>query len=286
MKPRHLRHILVILLLTGLGQLPVMAQADQETIDPDLPGALRGVGVDEQLGSLLPSEARFLNSDGQEVTIGQYLDNDRPLLINFIYHNCPMLCSITLDALGMTLSDMDWTPGEEFDVLSVSFGAGETSEMAARAKLRMISKLDREGAVDGWHFLVGDSTNIALLTQSVGYSFKWVASTQEYAHPAALIFAGPDGTVTRYLHGLDLPAKDVRKALVEASEGTVGSAVDQILMYCFQYDPNSNSYVIHATNLMKLGGMLTLIVIGIGLFLFWRRETGGGSVGIPRPVSG
>jgi protein SCO1/2 len=158
--------------------------------------------------------------------------------------------------------------------------------MAARAKERMLSKLDREGAADGWHFLVGDSTNIALLTQSVGYSFKWVAATQEYAHPAALIFTGDDGKVTRYLHGLDLPADDVRKALVEASEGTVGSAMDQILMYCFQYDPNSNSYVIHATNLMKLGGMLTLVVIGIGLFVFWRRETDGGSIGIPRPASG
>lgn len=276
----------MILLLTGIGQLPVLAQADMETVDPDLPGALRGVGIDEQLGSFLPAEARFLDSEGREVTVGDFLDNDRPLMVNFIYHNCPMLCSITLEALGMTLSDMDWTPGEEFDVISVSFGAGETPEMAARAKERMLTKLDRDGAADGWHFLVGDSTNIALLTQSVGYSFKWVAATREYAHPAALIFAGDDGKVTRYLHGLDLPADDVRKALVEASEGTVGSAVDQILMYCFQYDPNSNSYVIHATNLMKLGGMLTLIVIGIGLFVFWRRETDGGSVGIPRPASG
>ncbi|MGB1048729.1 MAG: SCO family protein [Rhodothermales bacterium] len=278
--------MLLILLLTGIGQLPVMAQADTETNDPDLPGALRGVGVDEQLGDFLPRDAQFLDSQGQEVTIGDYLDNGRPLLVNFIYHNCPMLCSITLEALGMTLSDMQWTPGQEFDVVSVSFGAGETPEMAARAKERMLAKLDREGAAEGWHFLVGDSTNIALLTQSVGYSFKWVASTQEYAHPAALIFTGDDGKVTRYLHGLDLPADDVRKALVEASEGTVGSAVDQILMYCYQYDPDSNSYVIHATNLMKFGGMLTLIVLGIGLFVFWRRESDGQSVGIPRPASG
>ena len=275
----------LIVLLTAIGQLPVMAQADVETFDPDLPGALRGVGIDEQLGSLIPADARFMDSDGREVTIGDYLGNGRPLLVNFIYHNCPMLCSITLEALGMTLSDMDWTPGQEFDVLSVSFGAGETPEMAARAKERMLTKLDREGAEDGWHFLVGDSTNIALLTQSVGYSFKWVSATKEYAHPAALIFAGDDGMVTRYLHGLDLPADDVRKALVEASEGTVGSAIDQILMYCFQYDPDSNSYVIHATNLMKFGGMLTLIVLGLGLFVFWRKETEGHTVRIPRPTS-
>jgi len=263
-----------------------LAQADQERPASELPGALRGVGVEEQLGSMLPAEAAFLDSEGREVTIGDYLENGRPLLVNFIYHNCPMLCSITLEALGMTLSDMDWTPGHEFDVLSISFGAGETPEMAARAKERMVAKVGREEAADGWHFLVGDSTSIALVTQSVGYSFKWVAQTREYAHPAVLVFAGEDGKVTRYLHGLDLPADDVRKALVEASEGTVGTAVDQILMFCYQYDPDSNSYVIHATNLMKLGGILTLMVIGIGLFVFWRKEGDGRTVRIPRPASG
>ncbi len=262
-----------------------MAQADQEDIDPNLPGALRGVGVDEKLGSMLPAEATFLDSEGRQVTIGDFLQNDRPLLINFIYHNCPMICGITLEALGMTLSDMEWTPGTEFDVISVSFGAGETPEMAARAKERMISKLDRKGAADGWHFLVGDSTNIALLTDRVGYSFKWVEQTREYAHPATMVFAGQDGTVTRYLHGLDLPATDVRKALVEASRGEVGTAIDQILMYCFQYDPNSNSYVLHATNLMKLGGLFTLLVIGIGLLVLRRKERDDRTYRIPRPTS-
>ena len=276
---------MLMVLLVLLGQAPVRAQADQEQAATDLPGALRGVGVDEQLGGMLPAEATFLNAQGREVTIGDYLQKGRPLLLNFIYHNCPMLCSITLEALGMTLSDMDWTPGQEFDVLSISFGAGETPEMAAAAKERMITRLGREEAAEGWHFLVGDSTNIARITESVGYSFKWVAQTREYAHPAVLVFAGEDGKITRYLHGLDLPAEDVRKALVEASQGTVGSAVDQILMFCYQYDPDSNSYVIHATNLMKLGGILTLLVIGIGLFVFWRKESHDHTLRIPRPAS-
>lgn len=275
-----------MLLLAVYGQLPVLGQADAEQGARGIPPSLIGVGVDEKLGMMLPRDAAFTDSEGRQVTIGQYLDNGRPLLLNFIYHNCPMLCSITLEALGQTLSDMDWTPGKEFDVLSISFGAGETPEMAARARDRMLTKLDRAGAEDGWHFLVGDSANVQLLTQAVGYSFKWVASTQEYAHPAALVFAGEDGKVTRYLHGLDLPADDVRKALVEASEGTVGSVVDQVLMYCYQYDPGSNSYVLHATNLMKLGGMLTLMLLGVGLFVFWRRERDGQSQRVPHPVSG
>jgi protein SCO1/2 len=275
-----------LVLLTVFGQLPVLAQADVDQGARGIPPSLKGVGVEEKLGMLLPQEATFTDSEGRQVTIGQYLDNGKPLLLNFIYHNCPMLCSITLEALGQTLSDMDWTPGKEFDVLSISFGAGETPEMAARARDRMLTKLNREGADDGWHFLVGDSANVHLVTDAVGYSFKWVASTQEYAHPAVLVFAGEDGKVTRYLHGLDLPADDVRKALVEASEGKVGSVMDQVLMYCYQYDPGSNSYVLHATNLMKLGGMITLLLIVVGLFVFWRRERDNQTQRVTHAVSG
>ena len=263
-----------------------MAQADQEAAPAGIPGVLRGVGVDERLGSMIPVEAVFLDSEGHEVILGDYLNQDRPVLFNFVYHNCPMLCSIALETLGQTLSDLEWTPGQEFDVVTVSFGAGETPDMAARAKERMITKLGRPEAAEGWHFLVGDSTSIQLLTRSVGYSFKWVAQTREYAHPAVLVFAGDDGKITRYLHGIDPPADDVRKALVEASEGKVGSAMDQILMFCYQYDPDSNSYVIHATNLMKLGGLFTLMVIGLGLFVFWRKERDDQDVRIPRPASG
>jgi len=250
----------------------VQAQADQEREDRNLPTSLAGVGVEENLGGMLPRDATFLNAAGETVELADLLDGERPVLFNFIYHNCPMICSITLEALGMTLSEMDWTPGQEFDVVSVSFGAGETPEMAARAKERMIGKLDRPGAQEGWHFLVGDEANIAAITDAVGYQFKWVEQTQEYAHPAVLVFTSPDGKITRYLHGLDLPATDVRKALVEASQGAIGSAIDQIVMFCYRYDSDSNSYVIHATNLMKLGGMLTLIVMGLGLVVFWRRE--------------
>lgn len=275
-----------MLLLAVFGQLSVQAQADTERSASRIPPSLNGVGVEEKLGDLLPRDAAFMDAEGRPVTLGEYMDSGRPLLVNFLYHNCPMLCSITLEALGQTLADMDWTPGQEFEVISISFGAGETPDMAARAKERMLAKLGREEASDGWHFLVGDSTNIHLVTDAAGYSFKWVASTQEYAHPAALIFAGEDGTITRYLHGLDLPANDVRKALVEASEGKVGSPVDQILMFCYQYDPGSNSYVLHATNLMKLGGMFTLMLIGIGLFVFWRKERDHQVERTPFPTSG
>lgn len=275
-----------MLLLTVFGQLSVMAQADPEQGVRDLPPSLNGVGVQEKLGDLIPRDAAFTDSEGHQVTIGQYLDQGRPVLLHFLYHNCPMLCSINLEALGQTLSEMDWTPGREFEVISVSFGAGETPEMAARARERMLAKLDREEAANGWHFLVGDSANVHLLADAVGYSFKWVASTREYAHPAVLVFAGEDGKVTRYLHGLDLPADDVRKALVEASEGTVGTVMDQVLMYCYQYDPGSNSYVLHATNLMKLGGMFTLMLLAVGLFVFWRRERDSQARREPHPVSG
>jgi len=239
---------------------------------PALDSYLAGVGVEEMLGTKIATTTSFLDSAGRSVQIGDYLGKGRPVILNLVYHNCPMLCSIALDALGTTLGDLAWTPGNEFDVLTVSFGAGETPEMAAAAKDRMISSLGRRGAEDGWHFLVGEEESIMELTGSVGYTFKWIASRKEYAHPAVVVLLAEDGTITRYLHGIDVAASDVRRGLVEASNGEVGTAVDQFLMYCFQYDPGSNSYVLHATNLMKLGGMFTLLMLGAGLFVFWRKE--------------
>ena len=183
-----------------------------------------------------------------------------------------MLCSIVLESFTETLKRLPWTPGEEFKVLTISFSAVETAEMASQAKDRILLKLGKPEAASGWHFLTGSQESIDALTGSVGFQFKWVESTQEYAHPSALIFLSGDGLITRYINGVNYPSADVRRALVEASEGQVGSPLDQVLLYCYRYDPDSNSYVLHATNLMKIGGMFTLLFIGFGMFIFWRRE--------------
>lgn len=261
----------------------VAAQATPGSTAP--PPGMEGVGIDEQLGANIPGDIVFSNAAGEEVALGSFFDSGRPVILNFVYHDCPMLCSVLLDSFTETMKLMEWAPGSEYDVLTVSFSAIETPDLAARQKEKYMQKLARAGAEDGWHFLTGEDEAIQQLAASTGFQFKWVESRKEYAHPSLLIFLSPDGQITRYLHGLYFEPTDVRKALVEASNGTVGSAVDQILMYCFQYDPAANSYVLHATNLMKAGALLTMLFIGLGIWLLRRKERHNRVPSSPIPVN-
>ena len=256
-------------LLAGclLGSMPAAAQLSGQT-----PAAFDGIGIDEQLGDSVPASLVFRDEQGEAIEIGSYFDEARPVLLNLVYHDCPMLCSVMLDKLTDALREMTWTPGAEFEVLTVSFNAVETPELARRQKARYLAQLGKPEAADGWHFLTGDEDAINGLTEAVGFSYRWVEEQQEFAHPAALIFLGGDGTITRYLPGLEYPPRNVRAALVEASEGTVGTALDQIFLYCFRYDPEANSYVLQAIRVMQIGGTLTALALGAMLLVFWRRE--------------
>jgi len=238
----------------------------------ELPTSLNGVGLTQNLGETIPLDIVFKNEVGELVPLSTYFGSDKPIVLNFVYHNCPMLCSVVLESLTETLKLIPWIPGTEYEVLSISFSSVETPEMAAATKSRIMLKLNKPDAEEGWHFLTGSAESIASLTEAVGFEFKWVESTQEFAHPSALIFLSDSGIITRYINGINYPSADVRQAIVEASDGKVGSALDQVLLFCYRYDPDSNSYVLHATNLMRLGGLFTLVVIGFGLLIFWRRE--------------
>jgi protein SCO1/2 len=229
--------------------------------------------MDERLGQVIPPDLVFTNENGETLPLASYLDGEKPVLLTLVYHNCPMLCNLVLHGLATAMRDMNWTPGNEFEVIAVSFNPEETWEVAKREKERYIKMLDRPEAANGWHFLTGTEASIAGLTESLGFRYKWLEDRQEFAHPSALMFLDGNGRVSRYLYGVQYKPRDVRAALVEASEGRVGTAMDQVILYCFQYDPNANSYVLHAVNLMKLGGLLTLLLLGTILFVFWRRET-------------
>ena len=259
--------VLLLLLLAAVAAPATFAQRSGQEL-----AVFEGVGVDEQLGQPVALDAVFLDETGQPVRIGDFLDGERPVVLNLVYHNCPMLCNLLLDNFVGTLGESAWTPGVEFDVVTVSFAPDEGPDLAARQKERYLRVLGRPAAADGWHFLTGTEDQIQQLAASVGFQFKWVEEKNEYAHPAAHIFLSPDGTITRYLFGLLLQPSDLRKALVEAGEGTVGTPLDQLALFCFQYDPNEGSYVLHAINVMKIGGLLTMLVLGATLWLFWRRE--------------
>lgn len=267
---RMLRHsvwgVLVVALM-GLGGLDAHAQRSNNPREE-----LDGVGIERQLGDSVPGELTFRNAQGDAVTLGQYLDGETPVILNLVYHDCPMLCGLMLDGFTSTLKSLRWTPGNQFRVLTVSFNHREGPEVARRQKEAYVKRLDRNGAADGWHFLTGDKETIAALTRAVGFNFRWVDKKEEYAHPTTQIFLSGTGTVTRYIYGIELPAGDVRKALVEASNGTVGNAIDKAAMYCFQFDPNKNTYTADAFNIMKIGSVLTVLVLGGVLFVFWRRE--------------
>jgi len=231
-----------------------------------------GVGITRMHGESIPGGVTFRNEDGEEVALKSYLDGDTPVVLNFVYHDCPMLCGLMLNGITQTMKQVDWTPGNEYRVLTISFNHRETPERARSQKDRYVERLGKPGAEDGWHYLTGSKASIAALTDAVGFNFRWVEDQKEYAHPTVLIFLNGEGTVTRYIYGMEVPKNDFRKALVEASNGTVGNPVDQIAMYCFQFDPDKNTYTANAFNIMKLGSGLTVLVLAVALFIFWRRE--------------
>lgn len=256
----------VLVVVAGLAAAPVRAQ------DVRLEAALAEAGLDERLGETVPKSLVFYDEAGQPVEIGRYLDGRTPVLLTMVYHNCPMLCNLMLDAFTKSLKEMEWVPGQKFEIVTVSFAADETPELAARQKAKYLEQLGKPEAAEGWHFLTGDEASINALAQAIGFRFNWVEEQQTYAHPAVLTFLSGEGKITRYLYGLEYQPRHIRTALVEASEGRIGTPLDQALLFCFQFDPSVNSYVLHATNLMKAGGMFTLVVLGFLLFVFWRRE--------------
>jgi protein SCO1/2 len=199
-----------------------------------------------------------------------------PVLLNLVYHDCPVLCGLMLDGFTSTLRSLDWTPGREFRVLTVSFNPREGPEVArvqkAGTKTGVPEAPRSYGGCGPGHFLAGSAVAIQCLTGTVGFNVRWVFEKQEYAHPAAQIFLSGDGIVTRYIYGIELPAGDVRKALVEASNETGGTALDRAVMYCFQCDPEKNTYTADAFNVMKIGSVFTVLLLGGLLFTLWRRE--------------
>lgn len=259
-----------LLLAISLVGVPQAALAQRTG---ELPEEFEGAGVDEKLGEILPADIVFLDEEGNQVELGTYFDGHRPVLLNLVYHDCPMLCGLVVQGLTKALAQMAWVPGDEFDVLTVSFNAAEGPEMASAAKEHAIHMLGNPKAAAGWHFLTGSQPAIDRLTEAVGFRYRWIEDQQDFAHPSVLMFVSGERMLARYIYGIEYDPKDVRTALVEASNGTIGTTIDQLILYCFQYDSDKNSYVPHALNLMKMGGLLTVIALGGMLFIFWRRES-------------
>jgi len=237
-----------------------------------VPAALEDVGITEHLDAKLPLDLEFRDENGDVVTLGSYFDDDRPVILTLNYYKCPMLCGLMLNGLVDGLTSMGWSPGDEFEIVTVSINPLETPELAAAKKQNYLKLLDRPTAAEGWHFLTGRELEIKRLAETVGFGYSYDPETQNYAHAAALMVCTPDGRVARYLYGIEYPAQKLKFALLEAAEGTVGSTLDQLILYCYHYDPTNRRYSPVAMNIMRVGGGATALILGISLGAFWFRE--------------
>lgn len=248
---------------------PLSAEAQ---LNKQKPKDVQDVGIEEHLGDKVPLDLKFATSEGDSVTLASLMKGDKPVLLNPVYYECPMLCSMVIEAVYSGVSDLKWTPGDEYNIITFSIDPEEDSELAASTKDSMITKLGRENAREGWYFLTGKEKAIRTLTEAIGFKYKKVEEQDQFAHSAAIMFLSPDGTLTRYLYGIEYDEFNLRNALYEAADGEVGSVAERVLLYCYQYDPDSNSYVAVAWRIMQLGGFATALILGIFISLLWLKE--------------
>jgi protein SCO1/2 len=244
----------------------------QAQLAEQVPEVLEEVGVTEHLNAKLPLELEFRDEEGNWVELGSFFDGERPVILTLNYYRCPMLCGLMLNGVVDGLQAMSWTPGAEFEIVTISINPLETPELARAKKQNYLKRLERPAAARGWHFMTGRELEIKRLAETLGFSYTYDPVSQEYAHAAAIFVCTPEGRVARYLYGIEYPAKRLKLALLEAAEGTIGSTLDQLILYCYHYDPTNRRYTPVAMNIMRLGGGATALILGISLGVFWVRE--------------
>jgi protein SCO1/2 len=239
-----------------------------------LPAELEGVGFTEHLNALLPLETPLVDQDGKRIVLGDVVGKGKPVVLTLYYAACPMLCNVTADGLDTALHGLPWTPGKEFDVVSVSIDPKETPSRAKLTQKQRVSRLDRPEAAAGWHVLTGKEPDIKRVADAVGFGYKYLPERNEYSHAAGVILVTPEGRIARYLYGVKFDPEAFRLSLLEASQGRITqSALDQVILFCFHYDPSTKRYAPTAVALMRAGGAVTVLVIGIFLTTAWLRSS-------------
>jgi protein SCO1/2 len=237
----------------------------------DLPASLREVGFDQKVNDQAPLDLTFHDEDGRDVQLRDYF-HGRPVILVLAYFKCPMLCTEVLNGLVQTMLDMPLEVGKDYEVITVSFDPRETPAMATAKKKTYIERLGRDGAEAGWHFLTGDEDAIRQLTDAVGFRYRYDARNDQYAHASGIMALTPEGKIFRYFFDIRYGPRDLRLSLVEASQNRIGSRVDQVLLYCFHYDPTQGKYGPAIMNLLRVGGVLTVLGIGLFVGMLWRKD--------------
>jgi len=231
---------------------------------------LKQVGIDQRLNNQVPLDLTFRDESGREVKLGEYFKPGKPVLLTLVYYECPMLCNQVLNGVVGTLDAVTFTPGKEFEVVTVSFDPREGPELAAKKKETYLKRYRREGADAGWHFLTGDKDSIDKLANSVGFRYVWDEQSQQFAHASAIMVITPEGKLSHYFYGIEYSPKDLRLALVEASKGEIGSPVDALVLYCYHYDPATGRFA-PVMAVLRAAGVLTVFGVAALMYYLTRR---------------
>lgn len=252
---------------------PARQSAMQDTsLRPALPGALAGVGIEQKLDARVPLDLTFTDEFDRKAPLSTYFQSGKPVLLALVYYRCPMLCTQILTGVASSLKAVSLDPGRDFEVVAISFDPKDTPATAASKKQVYVKRYGRTGTANGWHLLTGDAANIKALTDAVGYHYKYDPATDQFAHASGIMIVTPDGRLSRYFYGVEYAPRDVRLGLVEASQNKIGNPVDEILLFCFHYDPSTGKYGAVVMNIVRLAGGAFALIAGVFLAIVLRRD--------------
>jgi protein SCO1/2 len=265
--------VTIALLLTSGVSRAQNPQGLAEAGDPTSarPGLLSKIAIDQRIGHDVPADIPFVDEAGREVTLGRYF-GQRPVILALVYYECPMLCTQVLNGLVSALGTMNLQPGRDFDVVAVSFNPKEGPGLAAQKKASYLERYGRPETAAGWHFLTGTQPSISRLTDAVGFRYAFDENIGQFAHGAAIEVLTPKGTIARYFYGIEFSPRDLRLGLVEASDGHIGTVMDDVLLFCYHYDPSSGKYGASILTLVRVAGVATLLAFAIFLTVALRQE--------------
>jgi protein SCO1/2 len=264
----------LMLALAFAGGVRVSAQTVPDNVGAPasgLPVALRNVGFEPPLNGQIPMALHFKDEAGRDVAFGDYF-HGKPVLLALVYYGCPMLCNQVEQGVVGSLKMLSFNPGTDYEVVFVSFDPRESADMAAQKKTSALSHFGRPQTAAGWHFLTGTKDSIDAITQAANFRYSFDPKTNIFAHASGIMLLTPDGRISRYFYGIEYPSRDVRLGLIDASAGKIGTPIDHILLYCFQYDPSTARYSATILRIVRIGGLFTIFTIVAGILIFRRRE--------------
>jgi protein SCO1/2 len=265
-------------MLTGLVALALSASAFGQAMTQGImsppasmrPPGLKNVGILQNLNTQIPADLTFLDENGKTVKLGDYFGR-KPIILSLVYYKCTMLCGEVLAGLDSALGVLKFDVGKEFDVLTVSFDPKDTPEIAAIKKAEYLKRYKRAGAEQGWHFLTGKQPEIDALTKAAGFQYQYDPKSEQFAHATAIMILTPEGKIAQYYYGVEFAPKDLRLGLIQASSNKIGNVVDEVLLYCYHYDPNTGKYGAMVFRILRLSGAATILIMGVFLGILIRR---------------